>query len=600
MIGDVMRAPGIGEARYTGTADEAVRFTLLHQLLDGALWKRLTDVFGYDSDSVDNGWRCEFWGKTMRGGCLTYRYTGDEALYETLTAAAERLLALQRDDGSFSTYPAGADLCGWDVWGRKYVLSGFLHYYGICRDETLKERILTAMTRHAFALRDALRNRGWKITQTSESWGGVNSASFLEPLTALVALTKNAELLAFAREIFETGGCRDGNLCDAVRTGLRPHEFPEVKAYETISFFEGVLGLYELTGETELLAFVLAFADSVRRNEITLIGSAGCTHELFDHSALRQTDPGEGIMQETCVTVTWMRLNARLFMLTGKERYFTELERSAYNGLYGAINRDSRMLWEPNSRQWMSALPFDSYSPLVDQRRGRAIGGLKFFREGGFYGCCACIASAGTALLPLFAVTACSDGVAVNTPLPGSVRLKTPGGAEVTLEIETAYPAKAGYTLRLHLSSPERFALRLRAPAFIREPAVTVCGEAAAVKAEDGCLTLRRTWRDGDCVTFEGDVQAEKKELNGKTAFVYGPLALARDAEKEDCGSLKDPVRLAAGALPRAAEPEAGETVRFLLDRENGAPVILTDYAACGRRWDRSSAAVSVWNTYTE
>ena len=42
-------------------------------------------------------------------------------------------------------------------------------------------------------------------------------------------------------------------------------------------------------------------------SDITVIGCAGCT--LFDHSAVRQLDAAEkGVMQETCVTVMWMKL----------------------------------------------------------------------------------------------------------------------------------------------------------------------------------------------------------------------------------------------------------------------------------------------------
>lgn len=35
---------------------------------------------------------------------------------------------------------------------------------------------------------------------------------------------------------------------------------------------------------------MIRFAKRVMNSDITIIGSAGCTHELFDHSAARQTD----------------------------------------------------------------------------------------------------------------------------------------------------------------------------------------------------------------------------------------------------------------------------------------------------------------------
>ena len=587
--------PGAGAARYTGKADEAVRFTLRHQLLDEALWKKFTDVYTEDSDSIDSGWRNEYWGKTMRGGCLTYRYTGDEALYETLQSAVERLLAAQRPNGAFSTYPQDDCWRGWDVWGRKYVLTGLLHFYRICRDEALKARVLAAMQAHAARLFDALGEGKIDITETSDFWGGVNSCSVLEPIVELYKLTGDARCLAFAEYIVSTGGCRDGDLIGiAAENRLKPYEYPEVKAYETISFFEGLLAMYEISGDRYYLDTVEKFAAAVMETDITAIGCAGCTHELFDHSAVKQTAFSEGIMQETCVTVTWMRFCARLFLLTGKEPYFAQMERSAYNALYGAINDGMRMLLDSHGRTWLSALPFDSYSPLVNQKRGRGVGGLKFFRTGGFYGCCACIASAGTALPPLIALTQGAHGVAFNTYMTGCVRLTTPAGKPLTVVCRTSYPAAMDALLTVSPETPERFTVRIRVPSFVKNPLIRVNGEPTEAAIIDNYAAITREWR-GDTVALTGEIGLEREELNGMTAFRYGVLTLARDAVKEPDADLGAPLALSGGPFTRA-EPEAGETVRFLLPRADGGYAVLSDYASCGKRWDRKNAAVSVWH----
>ena len=594
MIDYLHTLPGPGAARYTGKADDAVRFTLRHQLLDAAMWQKFIDVFKEDSDAVDDGWRCEFWGKTMRGGCLTYQYTGDEALYDVLRRAAEGLLAAQRPNGAFSTYPQDDCWKGWDVWGRKYVLTGFLHFYRICKDEALKQRVLAAAVAHAERLFDALGEGKIDITETSDSWGGVNSCSVLEPVVDLYKLTGDKRCLDFAEYILSTGGCKDGDLIAlAAEDKIAPCEYPEVKAYETISFFEGVLAMYEVTGDRFYLDTVEKFTAKVMETDITAIGCAGCTHELFDRSAVKQTVFSEGIMQETCVTVTWMRFCARLFLLTGREAYLAQTERSAYNALYGAMNDDMRMLLDSHGRTWLSALPFDSYSPLVNQRRGRGVGGLKFFRSGGFYGCCACIASAGTALLPLLAVTRRADGVSVNTYLNGGVTLTTPAGRGVTLTCETDYPAGANVRLTVSPEAPERFTVRLRVPGFVKNSVIRVNGEPTDAQIVDNYAALTREWR-GDTVTLTGDILLECEALNGKTAFRYGVLTLARDAQKEPDADLGAPLAL-SGAHAERVGPEAGETVRFLLPKADGGMAVLTDYASCGKRWDRKNAAVSVW-----
>ncbi len=332
----------------------------------------------------------------------------------------------------------------------------------------------------------------------------MNACSILEPVLDLYRRRPRERFLAFARYIVSTGGCRGGDLIRlALEDKKAPYQYPETKAYETMSFFEGVLAFYETTGERRYLDAALRFAEQVAATDITLIGCAGCTDELFDHAAVRQTKYSEKGMQETCVTVTWMRLCARLFLLTGEDRFAARVEQSALNALYGSVNLFLQPGTIPKTGETLPPLPFDSYSPLCRNRRGLGVGGLKYFDDGTFYGCCAAIGAAGLGLWPLIR----------------SLR-------------QTPQPAP---TLRVH-------------------------------------------------------------RLNGCIAFTYGPYVLARDAAKED-GDLTRPVRPKEkdGALCFAVLPcEEGESVRLTLETESG-PVLLTDYASCGKRWAERNGPVSVW-----
>ena len=85
-----------------------------------------------------------------------------------------------------------------------------------------------------------------------------------------------------------------------------------------MSCFEGLLWYYRVTGEKKYLDAAENFARNVEVRYYS-IGSAGCTHELFDNSKVNQFNPDfTGIMQETCVTVTWIKLCQLLFQVTGK------------------------------------------------------------------------------------------------------------------------------------------------------------------------------------------------------------------------------------------------------------------------------------------
>ena len=587
-----------GAAAYRGAAEEAVQFTLQHQLLNAATWEQFVNVFRKDSDNVNNGWRCEYWGKMMRGAVLTYMYNKDAALYRVLEKTVTDLLETQRPDGRISTYSAKKQLRGWDIWGRKYVLTGMLHFCRICESEALKTRIITAMQRHADALIACVGPGEGQvdITLTSNFWGGVNSCSVLEPILDLYTFTGEARYMAFAEYILSTGGCCDGNLIEAaLENRLKPYEYPEVKAYETMSFFEGVLAYYTLTGEKKYLTAVTNFIEAVAETDITAIGCSGCTHELFDHSAVKQTEPSDGIMQETCVTVTWMRMMARLHLLTGEKKYMDRLEHSAWNALYGALNKQHLPQYDMFNHVWLKALPFDSYSPLFNNTRGIGIGGLNHFEEGGYYGCCACIASAGIALVPLTAVLQEKDRILVNHCLSGRVTARSAEGTPFTFSLESAYPHAFAVTCTVETAGTATLAFRL--PAFLENVRVCINGTAAEASPEEGYLCLRRSWQAGNLLTLEADMPLRSQTLNGKTAFFYGPLTLARDARKEDGAvDLAETVCLTQPVTFAVAAPEADEQLRLTIPRTDGKPpLLLTDYASCGKYWRDEKNRMTVW-----
>lgn len=594
-----------GAAKFRGIVDHYVRFTMDHQLMDAKTWKSFVKVFAADSDDADSGWRCEYWGKMMRGACLTYMYNKDEALYTVLEDTVRDLLTTQRPDGRFSTYSQQAQLQGWDVWGRKYILTSLLHFYHICHNEQLKHEILKALCGHADALIEKVGDGDGQIpiTLTSNSWEGVNSCSILDPMLELYQQTGNSAYLAFAEHIIGTGGCVTGTLIElAEENKVMPYEYPEVKAYETISFFEGLLTYYEVTGKERYLDVVKKFVEAVNDTDITIIGCSGCTHELFDHSKVKQVEFSEGIMQETCVTVTWMRILAKLHLLTGEEKYFARMEQSAFNALYGSVNDNNLKQYSIHDKEYVDPLPFDSYSPLYNNKRGRGIGGFKRFSFGGYYGCCACIASAGIAIFPLCALLKTEQGVVINGLLPGTLQEKTPSGQDVVFSIESKYPSELALSAQVRIASPENFTVKVRIPAFAHQVNIQINGETICSAADEGYCTIEREWKNGDSITLNAIYTLEQTVIGGRTAFIYGPLVLARDTAKEDTQiDLTEEIRLQnehGGYKYQVNSPceKYNEMVRISLTRADGkAPLLLTDYASCGKDWLRQHSNITVW-----
>ena len=104
LLTDQLFLPCPGFCRFSGPFDRAVRFIQENQLLDATLWARFAEQFTRPSDDHDLGWRCEYWGKLMRGGTLVWSYPQDPELYRQLEAAARATLQTAGSDGRISTY----------------------------------------------------------------------------------------------------------------------------------------------------------------------------------------------------------------------------------------------------------------------------------------------------------------------------------------------------------------------------------------------------------------------------------------------------------------------------------------------------------------
>lgn len=585
-----------GSFDYRGYLDDAVRFVEDYQLLDSALWEKFVRVFAERPDGENGGWRGEYWGKMMRGGCITYQYTQNPELLTVLTKAVRDLLATADEKGRITSYDDAHAYTCWDIWCRKYVLLGLEHFFEICPDEALKADVLSALYAEAKDLLACIGEGEGKtpIQKATSAWRGVNSASVLEPIVRLYHLTGEQRFLDFATYIVNSGAAEGEHIFEtALANEKKPSEYLVVKAYETISCFEGLIEYYRATGIEKWRTAAINLGQRIRESEVSLIGCCGCWHELFDNTAQRQfSTKNTGVMQETCVTVTWMKFCHQLLCLTGDAAFADEIERSAYNALLGSINFDK------NTKN--AGLPFDSYSPLMLGTRARETGGRQTLPGGGIYGCCACIGSAGTGLIPATSVLLREDGVAMCLYLAGTVAAFTPTGAPLEISVKTNYPADGTISLRLDTTDEQPFTLALRIPAWSRMTTLAVNGQ--LTDAHPGSFAeIKRVWKCGDVVELYLDMRAEVLRPSGNLPDEYspyhvalrrGPLVLARDARLP--GDINAPVFLYTDPEGYAAvepcEPQDVPAFQTLRAKQtDGTYLYLIDYASAGRTWDERS-----------
>ena len=633
MMAKIYNPASQNEIRLTGIADRTLHWVEDHQLLDRALWQKFVRQFRIHSDSANKGWRGEYWGKMMRGAVMVYQYTRNPSLYEILTETVKDLLTTQNADGSFSTYEPYNEFQRWDLWCRKYVMLGMEHYLEICTDENLKQRILTALCAHADAVLAKIGDRAegkLPITETSKLYGGMSSVSILEPIIRLYRLTGETRYLRFAEYILSTGGSLDINIFElAYQDEIAPYAYGVNKAYEMMSCFEGVIEYYEVTGNEYYRDAALRFAKKVMETDVTVIGCCGTVSEFFDRSSVRQTEKPEGALQETCVSVTWMKLCRRLFAVSGDPVFPDAIEQTYYNAYLSTLNTE-RCHARNRGLSFLdgcvpTVLPFDSYSPLIPGVRGLLTGGAQLLDDGTYYGCCACIASAGAALYPQSMLWNANNGALLLSGYEnGELPAVLPSGQKFRITISGNYPAPGKIRISLQLERPEVFPFGLRIPAWSEQSRLTVNGEEQPVG--QGIHFIEREWKSGDTLDLELDFRVvitrapiyEKEtiyQINWQTGKC-DPVEVSQSPEARNFVSFRQgPITLATdrrlGRNPNRAVKlslHSGESVRSCQVDPRRIPypcmnacivklpeeeVLLTDYASTGRLWSKESESAA-------
>lgn len=606
--------------------DKNIRFINEFDLKNPVIWKRFVNQFLIHSDN-DGTWRGEYWGKMMRGACFVYTYTKDRELYNILNETVKDMINSADKLGRISTYNVEYEFDAWDIWCRKYVLLGLEYFYEICEDDSLRKDIISSLCQQTDYILSKIGEKSdgkLPITSATRHWRGLNSSSLLEPIVKLFNLTKNEKYFEFAKYIVECGGTDVANIFDlAYKKELRIYQYPATKAYEMTSCFIGLLDFYRVTKKEYYKTAILNFADLILEDEFTVIGSAGCTHELFDHSKVRQANTTNGdVAQETCVTVTLMQFFHQLNLLTGDSKYIDAFEISLYNAYLGAVNTEKcinnnsqitdNLITEP--------LPFDSYSPLVSSVRGKLIGGFKPMNDNHYYGCCACIGSAGIGLAMKTAILSTDNGIVINLYEKGEISQQTKSGNNIKLIIDTEYPVNQ--EVKITVKTNGFYEIKLRNPNWSVNTKVSVNNE--EMFAQKGYISIQREWNVNDIINISFDMKINvihpipygsqlimNKVIWGKNYMVLsldkedpiaknhialqrGPLMLAQD---ERIGySTTEPITLKIQdntVLGNYNIPSPYSSIFSCeLETKQGSFLKFTDYASAGKDW---KSKIAVW-----
>jgi len=529
--------------------------------------------------TAKGGWQTEFWGKWMHASVLYLRYVTDdkykvesvkckaaEELRSKIERGIDRILSSQEPSGYIGNYP-DALRCGegWDVWGMKYTLMGLLHYYDLVKNEVKGngegkgegdgkrrcERVLSAAKRlcdYVIAEIGPNGRRGRELWQTG-FWSGYASSSILEPVVWLYRRTNDRKYLDFASYIVkgmsepESGprlvdlALKGVSVADRNGYGNKPDshggyvsKHNRWKSYEMMSCYQGILDYVEvMSGGVKsggvkseelknLLKAALTTADDIVKEEVNLAG--GCaSSEAWFHGAKKQHLPYLRL-QETCVTMTWMRFCEKLLEVTDDPKWADEIERTFYNAYLAAMKMDGS--------------EFAGYTPLS---------GNRWHGQHHCYmhiDCCTSNGPRGFLCFLKELFTTRGDAATFNFYSSALARGELSDGRKVAFDMYSLYP-RTDY-VRIVSHTAGAFPVRLRIPAWSARTEVRLNGKAFDGVAAGRYFTIERDWNLGDIVELKFDMPVVAHTLDHQIAFTRGPVLLARDSRFAD-GDLMEPFR---------------------------------------------------------
>jgi DUF1680 family protein len=541
-------------------------------------------------------WDGEHIGKWIHAASLAWANSGDEKLRAKIASAVTELIKCQEADGYLGTYLSNEQIAAaenqqpksttpqpkfikrwteWDVWSHKYNLLGLLTWVRLSGDPS-------AM--------DCCRKMGDLLCNTFGKEPGKldfmkqgpfeGQVTVLEPMIMLYRMTGEPRYRDFCQYLIDCNAKKPHALVQTLLEQKRVDKVYAVHAYTMLSFMDGLLEWYRITGDKKLLtAAVNAWEDiTARRRYITgAISYRETFHDDFDL-------PNNNHVGETCATVTWMQFNAQLLRLTGEARYAQEIERTAYNQLASAQS--------PDGKAWTYYVGLVGTKPYSTNFTGF---------------CCLSSGPRGPVLLPTCALTTDGEGVVVNLYDQANAQLSLRDGTGVAVNLTTRFPSEPNIAIDIKPEKPADFAVKLRIPTWCSNATLKLGGKTLPMTVgEDGYVAVRRTWQAGDRLNLvlppNARVVAGEHNNLGRAAICYGPLVLATDTALDPAGERIQLNSTDIGALSLTPEPAKGifhdwSDAQVFRITSMGNSALLAPISTAGA--DKKSTCYRVWLPFT-
>lgn len=314
-------------------------------------------------------------------------------------------------------------------------------------------------------------------------------------------------------------------------------------AYSHVNTFSGLGTAWQITGDAKYLRQLRHAHDYVRAHQCWATGGFGANEALMPreemHKALMHA---VNHFETQCGSWAVVKLTKALLCATGEARYGDWMEQVLINGVGASIpmSGDGRVFY------------YSEYSP----------GGAIKRNITAAWPCCSGTRSQVVPEVHDLVYFQDADAVYVNLYTPSTLRTQI-RGREVTVRQRTAFPESDTTALTFELARPLAFAVRLRAPEWLKSPAeVMINGEAVDARVnEKGWIEISRRWSSRDTLQVRlpmgFGVNRLMSEQPYPAAITYGPTVLATRLLDANPATVIELDKLAKGLQPIPGEPLA-------------------------------------------
>ncbi|MFD1185119.1 beta-L-arabinofuranosidase domain-containing protein [Pontibacter rugosus] len=241
-------------------------------------------------------------------------------------------------------------------------------------------------------------------------------------------------------------------------------------------------------------------------------------HPTNDFSPMIESREGP----ETCNTYNMLKLSKQLYLTEASAEYIDYYERGLYNHILSSQHptRGGFVYFTP-----MRPRHYRVYSKPED----------------GFW-CCVGSGLENHGKYGELIYAHNEQDLFVNLFIPSTLEWKE---RDITLTQSTSFPYEEATSLKLALKKPQKFALNIRKPSWIKEGNLQVLVNSKAVKTTTApgaaYVTVARKWKSGDVVTVALPMETKAEYLpdsSGWVSFVHGPIVLAAVTDKTDLEGL--------------------------------------------------------------